>query len=377
MTKPKDYYETLGVPRDASTEQIKKAFRQLALKYHPDRNPDNKAEAEKKFKEVAEAYEVLSDAEKRARYDRFGHAGLGGFTSHGFTNIEDILESFGDVFAGDSLFESFFGGNRGRRTRPRGRSLRVEVTISFQEAFSGTEKTINLKRNESCKECSGRGARKGGIGRCAYCGGEGEVVTSHGFFAIRTACPQCGGHGEVIKDPCPTCHGTGFVKEEKEVKIKIPAGIEDSTRLRIRGEGESAPEGGERGDLYCDVFVAPHTVFERYGLDAICELPVSFAQVVLGTEVEVTTLNGSAHLKIPAGTKSGQIIRLKNLGFPDINNRRSRGDQLVRVVVEVPIHFTPQQTELVRQLSKSEDIKSINVLRKAEFVKGLSDEKET
>jgi len=362
MPERRDYYEILGVPRGATTDEIKKVFRQMALKYHPDRNPDNKSEAEKKFKEIAEAYEVLSDPEKRAQYDRFGHAGLGGFTSHGFSTIEDVFDVFGNVFAGDSLFSSFFGGPRQRRG---GRNLRVEITIPFTDTVKGVEKTISLKRKEICRECAGVGAKKGGIITCSACDGRGEVTQSHSFFMLRSVCSRCGGAGKVIKTPCPTCYGEGLVTQDKEIKVKIPAGIEDSTRLRVAGEGEPSRNGSDRGDLYCDIFVAPHPVFRRIGLDVLCELPVSFTQATLGAEIGLPTLNGDVQFKIPPGVKSGQIFSLKNLGFPEVHGKK-RGHQLVRIMIEPPAALSREQEELLKKLGQFDDLKTINTLRKAE-----------
>lgn len=362
MTEPTDYYEIIGVPKDASPEDIKRAFRQLALKYHPDRNPENKIESEKQFKKIAEAYEVLSDPEKRARYDRFGHAGLSGFTTHGFTSVDDIFDVFGDVFSGDSLFSGIFGG--GRSHRPRGRNLRIEITIPFEEAAKGVEKTVNLKRNEVCGECKGQGAKKGDVITCQSCDGAGEVTQSLGPFALRTTCPRCGGAGKMIKTPCHICKGTGMVVKEREIKVKIPAGIEDSSRMRVAREGEPARDSSERGDLYCDIFVAPHPVFERMGLDIICDLPISLTQATLGAEIDVPTIiDGPTKLKIPAGTKSGQILHLKNMGFPEVQGRH-RGSQLVRVMIEPPAKLTKEQEEIIKQLGQMEDNKTINVPRK-------------
>jgi len=370
MTEKRDYYEILGVPRNASTEEIKKVFRQLALKHHPDRNPDNKAESEKNFKQIAEAYEVLSDPEKRARYDRFGHAGLGGYTSHGFSSIDDIMDIFGSEL-GDNFFSSIFGG--GGRRRPRGRNLRMEVTISFKEAATGVEKTLNVHRNEICNECKGLGAKKNDIIKCATCDGRGEVVQNHGFFAIQTACPRCQGQGKMIKTPCAVCHGNGMEKKEQEIKVKIPAGIEDSSRLRVPRQGEPAIDGSERGDLYCDIFVAPDTVFERYGLDVLCEMPITFSQAALGVELDIPTLNGDVKLKIPAGTISGHIFTIKNIGFPDLNSRQ-RGSQLVRVMIEPPNQLSKEHEELIKQIKNLEDAAKVNILRKAEIIREVNDD---
>jgi molecular chaperone DnaJ len=361
---PKDYYELLGVDRNASTEDIKKAFRQMALKHHPDRNPENKVESEKQFKEIAGAYEVLSDPEKRAKYDRFGHEGLRGFASHGFTSVEDIFDTFGDIFEGDSIFSNIFGGGgRGRRTQ-RGNHLRVQLTISFAEAASGTEKTITLRRNEICTECKGSGAVKGGVVTCSACNGQGMVIQGHGFFSLQSTCSRCGGNGRLIKTPCHYCQGTGRMQKEREINVKVPAGIEDSTRLRIAREGEPSPDGSTRGDLYCDIFVAPHTVFERHGLDIICEIPISFTQAALGAEIELPTLNGPVKLKIPKGTQSGHIFRIKNMGLPEVNSRH-RGSLLARVMIEVPPNLSDQQETLLKEFIHTENAQQINIPRKA------------
>lgn len=364
MAEKQDYYELLGVKKESSQEEIKKAFRKMALKYHPDRNPDNKEEAEKKFKQVAEAYEVLSDPKKRSQYDQFGHAGMGGFTSRGFSSVEDIFDIFGDVFEGDGLFSSFFGGGRSRRRRSRGVSLRVEVAISFKESASGTERTIDLKANDLCPKCSGSGAKKGGVTTCATCNGRGEVVQSQGFFALRSACPRCNGEGKIIKNPCSNCRGSGMVKKDKEIKVKIPAGIENGTRLRLSGEGEPSRDGTGKGDLYCDVFVTPDPVFDRYGLDVVCELPLSLSQATLGASIKIPTIvNGPVKLKIPPHTKSGQIFRMKKMGFPDMGGHL-RGNQLVRVMIEPPEKPSKEQTKLIKELQQLENTEKINVLRK-------------
>jgi molecular chaperone DnaJ len=364
----KDYYELLGVPRTASLDDIKKAFRKLALKYHPDRNPDNKQEAEKKFKEIAEAYEVLSDTDKRASYDRFGHEGLSGYTSRGFASSEDIFDAFGDIFEGDSVFSSLFGGGSSRRRKQHGNHLRVELTILFKESATGTEKTINLKRNELCDECGGSGAKRGSPPvTCPVCKGRGEVQQGAGFFTIRTICPQCGGSGKIIKQHCPVCQGGGRVRKEREIKIKIPAGIEDGTRMRVGGEGEPSQDGSVRGDLYCDIFVAPDHIFDRHYNDVVCEMPVSFTQATLGAEITVPTLSSNVKMTIPPGTQNGQVFRLKNIGFPDMHSRKQRGHQLVRVIIDVPRNVSADQKELLNKFAATENISSINVARKVKL----------
>lgn len=353
MDSERDYYEILGVEKSASPEEIKKAFRKKALQHHPDRNPGD-AEAEKKFKEAAEAYEVLSTPESRQRYDQFGRAGLKGTAARGFTNFEDIFSAFGDIFAEDSIFGDLFGVGRGSRRRHRGVSLRCQVEIDFVEAATGAERQITLKRNELCDACRGSGAKPGSKPTtCSYCGGRGELTQGHGFFSIRSTCPSCRGQGTVIGTPCKGCGGTGRTKKSIELKVKIPAGIEDQTRMRIPDEGEPGEDGTSRGDLYCDVFVRAHEFFEREGDHLICEIPISFCQAALGSEIEVPTLRGKAKMTIPAATQSGQIFRMKGQGLPNVHGH-GQGDQLIRVVIEVPKTMTALQEELLRQYALTE-----------------------
>lgn len=351
----KDYYEILGVLRNASQDEIKQAYRNMALKYHPDRNPNNK-ESEQKFKDAAEAYEVLSDKEKREKYDTFGHEGLKGYARRGFTDFEDIFSAFGDIFGEDSLFGDFFGvGTRRRRGPSKGLSLRVELEINLKEAVSGIEKTIDIYRNEICNVCGGSGAKPGtSPAECKVCKGRGEILQSSGFFSIRQTCSKCGGIGKVITIPCPECKGRGAVKKNREIKVKIPAGIEDATRLRLTGEGEPSREGGPPGDLFCDIYIKQHPFFVRRGDDLYCEIPIGYTQAVLGGEIDVPTIDGKATLKIPKGTQSGQILRLKGLGAPHLQGR-GRGDQLVRVIVGVPTKLTKRQEELLQELAKIEE----------------------
>lgn len=349
MASKRDYYEVLGVPRNAGLDEIKKSYRQAALKFHPDRNPGDK-QAETKFKEAAEAYEVLSDSEKRARYDQYGHDGLaaGGFGPRGFSSADDVFEAFGDIF-GD-LFG--FGRQRSRR----GASLRVEVELEFEEAAKGVERTIEVKRHETCTTCGGSGAKPGTQpSECPLCGGHGQVLQGGGFFTIRTTCPRCHGTGKHIKDPCKPCGGGGMVREKAEIKVTIPAGIDNETRLRVAGQGEPSPEGGGRGDLFVDVTVRPHAFFERDGNHLFCELPISFVQAALGADVEVPTLDGKASLKIPRGTPAGQVFRLRGKGLPDVSGRGT-GDLLVRLAIDVPKHLTKEQETMLREYAKSEKI---------------------
>lgn len=358
MESQRDYYEVLGVERNASPDDIKKSFRKKALQHHPDRNPGD-AEAEKKFKEAAEAYEVLSNPEQRKRYDQFGHAGLKGTASRGFTNFEDIFSAFGDIFADDSVFGDLFGVGRGSRRRHRGQSLRCRIEIDFLEAATGCDREITLKRNELCETCSGSGAKPGSRPTpCAHCGGRGEVIQGHGFFSIRSTCPGCRGQGSVITTPCKTCTGTGRVRKSADIKVHIPRGIEDQTRLRVAGEGEPGEDGTSRGDLYCDIAVRPHEFFEREGDHLICEIPISFSQAALGAEIDVPTLSGTAKMNIPKGTQSGQVFRMRNQGLPNVHGH-GHGDQLIRIVVAIPRHLTKLQEDLLRQfaLTEKSDVK--------------------
>ncbi len=351
MGEDRDYYETLGVDGDASHDDIRGAFRKLAMKYHPDRNPGDE-EAERRFKGAAEAYEVLSDDEKRARYDRFGKAGLKG-QLRDFSNFEDIFANFGDIF-GSSVFGDLFGGV-GRRASG-GVSLRCDVRISFEEAARGTAKTIRLRRAEPCRDCRGTGAKGGtAIATCPQCRGAGSVTRSAGFFAMQTTCARCGGAGKVVKTPCPACRGAGKVEESSEVQINVPAGIEDGTRIRIAGEGEVEIPGGPRGDLYCHVQVEPHPFFVREGDNLLFELPLGYAQAALGAEIELPTLTGTATLKIPRGTQSGDFFRLRGQGVPNVRTGR-KGDLLARAFVEVPKKVSRRQEELIRELAETEDI---------------------
>ncbi len=348
----RDYYEVLGVERDASAEDIKKAYRALALKYHPDRNPDDKETAEERFKEASEAYQVLSDAEKRSQYDRYGHAafqhdqGFGGFDfgfgAGGASIFEDVL--------GD-LFGDFFGGGR-RRGGPRamrGDDLRYDLEIEFEEAVHGTEKQISVPRTVSCAECDGSGAKAGTQPEaCPACHGSGQVRFQQGLFQIAKTCGQCNGAGRVIRTPCPTCRGTGASRKTRSIKVKIPAGVDDGSRLKLRGEGEAGFRGGPTGDLYVVLSVRPHPIFSRDGSHIICEMPVSMVQAALGAKVDVPTLDGVVKMSIPAGTQTGKLFRLKGKGAVDLRSRR-KGDQIVRVVVETPRHLSKRQKELLEE----------------------------
>lgn len=350
----RDYYEVLGIDKDANDDQIKKSYRKLAMKYHPDRNPGD-TEAEEKFKEAAEAYEVLSDSEKRQRYDQFGHQGVQGMghAGQGFSNMEDIFSAFGDIFGGGggggSIFESFFGGGR-RRGPAQGASLKLPLEISFREACFGCEKTIDLNRNEVCGTCSGTGCKPGTRPQtCPTCGGSGAVRQGQGFFVVQTTCPTCRGEGQIISDPCPDCSGQGMKRQKVTIKVKIPPGVEDGNRLRVGGEGEPSREGGPRGDLYVYVQVTPDDLFERHGDDVVCKAPVTYTQAALGAELEVPTLEGKAKLKIPAGTQPGDVLRMRGLGIGPQGGRR--GDQLVLIDLKVPKKISGRHKDLLQELA--------------------------
>ncbi len=354
----RDYYEILGVERTVSEDEIKKAYRKMAMKFHPDRNPGDKT-AETKFKEAAEAYEVLRDPEKRRRYDRFGHEAVAG-AGQQFSNFEDIFTHFSDIFGGmggGSLFDGIFGGMGGFTTRSgirAGASLKCRVNITFEEAAFGCTKTIELSRHELCDKCRGSGAAAGSKPRsCPTCGGRGQVYRNQGFFSVATTCPHCHGDGTIIDKPCTTCNGAGQVPKSVRVRVTIPAGVEDGSRLRVPDEGEPSPSGGPRGDLYCYIFVQEHDFFQRHGDDVLCEVPLTFSQAALGTELEVPTLRGKARLKVPAGTQSGQIFRLRSQGFERLQGY-GQGDQIVQVAVETPKKLTAKQEELFRQLAELE-----------------------
>jgi len=352
MATKRDYYEILGVDRNASLDEIKRAYRRLALKYHPDRNP-NDPEAEQKFKEAAEAYEVLSDPDKRARYDRYGHAGLAGTEFHEFTTVEDIFEAFSDIFGG-GLFGDLLGTRRRRGPR-RGRDLRIELELDLVEAARGTVKTFDVQRPERCGECNGTGVRGGRQPEvCGYCGGSGEVYQSHGFFRIATTCPGCRGKGRLIRDPCGCCRGTGRVLSTRTIEVEIPPGVDTGTRIRLRGEGEPGDDGAPRGDLYCYITVREHPLFQREGPNLVCRVPITFSQAALGGEIEVPTLDGTKKLTIKRGTQFGDVYRLKGEGIADPRTGR-RGDLLVQVYIEVPKRLTKRQEELLREFAETEN----------------------
>jgi molecular chaperone DnaJ len=348
----RDYYDILGIARDADTAEVKKAYRKAALRWHPDKNPGN-SEAEERFKEAAEAYAVLSDPDKRRIYDRFGKAGLGG--AAGFSGFDqEIFADFNDVLGDLFGFGSVFGGGRRRRGRTPGRDLRYDLEIEFAEAVRGTRTKIRIPKLETCDTCSGTGAEAGGVSVCDGCGGRGQVAFQQGFFTIARPCSRCGGSGRRITKPCPTCSGQGRIQREKTVEIRIPGGVDDGTHLRISGEGEAGPGGGPPGDLYVVLRVRPHDAFERRDRDLLIDLPVTFSQAALGAELTVPTLDGEpAPIQIPSGTQAGHTIRLRGLGVPSLDGR-SRGDQVVTVRVKTPTRLSRAQRELFEKLAEHE-----------------------
>lgn len=363
----RDYYEILELTRTATDGEISTSYRKLAIRYHPDKNPGNE-EAVAKFKEAAEAYEVLSDKEKRARYDRFGHAGVdgpGGGSPH-FGDVGDIFEAFGDIF-GDMFGGG--GGGRGRARRAQqGGDVRTDVTLDLREAAKGCTKEIQISRHAKCGECGGSGAKKGSKPeQCRYCGGRGQVIQSTGIFRMQTTCPACHGAGTVVSDPCTACRGEGHVLERTTREVQIPAGVDNGTRLRLSGEGDPSPNGGPSGDCYVFITVKEHSLFQRDGQHLICSLPISYSQAALGAKIEVPTLDGRHELTVPAGTQPGDVFRVKGQGMPD-PRQRGRGDLLVQVSLEIPKKLTKRQQQLLRELAEEEQT-NVSPQRKTFFDK--------
>ncbi|NJB67035.1 molecular chaperone DnaJ [Desulfobaculum xiamenense] len=357
----RDYYEVLGVSREASEDEIKKAYRKLAFQFHPDRNPDD-PEAEAKFKEAAEAYEVLRNADKRATYDRFGHAGMNGSGFGGFSNSEDIFASFGDIF-GDLFGFGATGARRGNRPTA-GADLRYNLNITFRQAAKGDEIKLSIPRKAHCSDCGGSGAAAGTTPEtCRHCGGSGQVTQSQGFFRVAMPCPVCRGRGQVIKTPCARCKGDGVVEEIRELSVRIPAGVDNGSRLRLRGEGEPGEFGGPPGDLYVVIYVEEDEVFERQGQDLVYRLVLSFPQAALGDTVEVPTLDEPSKLVIPKGTQNGKVLRLRDLGMPSLGGRQ-HGDLLVQVLVQTPEDLTREQEDLLREFARLEEEKQAKPLHK-------------
>ncbi len=367
MATQRDYYEILGVAKNASDDDIKRAYRKLAAKYHPDRNPGDEA-AVHAFKEAAEAYDVLSTPEKRARYDRFGHAGVQGMGGggQGFGDVNDIFEAFGD------LFGDFFGGAGGRQQRGgkrarKGDSLRTSLMIDLMEAASGCARELEIARHAVCDTCQGTGAKPGTAPQtCDYCGGRGQVVQSQGFFRVQTNCPACRGQGTIIREKCETCRGGKVKTVHVKLDVKVPAGVDNEMQLCLRGEGDPGENGGPHGDLYIDIRVKKHALFQRDGRHLICDVPITYSQAALGAELEIPVLTGKHLLKIPAGTQPGEVFRLRGFGMPDPQGSSVRGDLMVHMHVEVPKKLSKKHEELLRQLAEVEN-KNVSAHRKTFF----------
>jgi molecular chaperone DnaJ len=372
----RDYYEILGVERDASAEQVKSAYRKAAMKWHPDRNPENKHEAEENFRQASEAYNVLSDPQKRSVYDRFGHAGLDsrGFDPTGFnpTIFSDFQDILGDLFG----FEDLFGGGargRGRRQRgQRGADLRYDMSLSFEEAASGVKTKIQISRHELCEACKGTGAKPGsGMVACKTCGGRGQMAYTQGFFSITRTCPACQGVGQVIREACASCRGQGRMERERTIEVGIPAGVDTGTRLRMTGHGEPGVNGGPAGDLYIFLSVKEHPFFERRESDLYCVIPVSITQAALGTTISVPTLHGEEQLEIPEGTQSGQTFRKKGKGLPDPHG--GRGDLYISIRVVIPSKVSREQRRVLEQLGQTLRLENKPVERSSSFFDKVKD----
>jgi molecular chaperone DnaJ len=369
MATQKDYYEILGVAKGAAPEDIKRAYRKAAATNHPDRNPGDEAAIER-FKEAAEAFDVLGDAQKRALYDRYGHEAFAraGGRQPGFNDVNDVFSAFGD------LFEGFFGNaaaRGGARRASRGESLRCGIELDLREAAFGVTRTVEIERDELCPTCDGNGAKPGSSAeRCSYCAGRGQIVQAQGFFRVQTTCPACRGAGDVIREKCPKCSGSGREAKLVRLEVKVPPGVDNGMQLCLRGEGEPGDRGGPRGDLYCDIHVAEHSLFKRQGHDLICAVPLSFPQAALGTELEIPLLDGRHQLQIAAGTQPGEVIRLRGKGMPDPHSRR-KGDLLIQIHMEVPKKLNQRQEELLRELSELEK-KNVSAHQKS-FLEKIKD----
>jgi molecular chaperone DnaJ len=353
-----DYYEVLGVSRSASDQELKSAYRKLALKYHPDRNPGDHA-AEEKFKEASEAYQVLCDADKRAAYDRFGHAGVGAAGPGGFSGFQggvDIGDIFGDLFG--EMFNMGGGGGQRASRQQRGDDLRFDLSIEFEDAMFGTQTEVKIRRLEACPTCNGRGSASGrGPSVCGQCQGRGQIRYQQGFFSVARTCGACGGTGTIIGDPCQTCRGETRVSKELKLTVKVPPGVEEGTRIRYAGEGDAGRANGPKGDLYVVLSIQPHDFFEREGNDLRCVVPISFPQAALGAEIEIQGVDGPVNLKIPEGTQSGKELRIRGRGVPILNSRGT-GDLVVKVIVQIPRKLSRAQRELVNKLSETMSVEN-------------------
>ena len=369
----RDYYEVLGVSRTASVEEIKRSYRRLAMKYHPDRNHQNKAEAEVSFKECAEAYEVLSDDEKRRRYDQFGHAGVGGGHDFSHMDVGDIFSMFDDIFGGGFGARMGGGGARGGRRVSRGFDLETQVELTLQEVASGCEKTLEFEKQDVCETCKGSGAKPGSPPVvCVQCGGQGRIAQQGfgGMFRMVTTCPNCRGRGTVVRDHCPACRGSGRQMKQRVVTVKIPAGVHEGQAVRIAGEGEAGENGAPAGDLHCYIAIKPHPIFTRHHNDIVCQVPISFTQAALGASIEVPTLKGKEQLEVPAGTQHGEVFKLKGKGLPDLRSYKN-GDEIVQILIEIPRKLSERQKQLLREFATGEDG---NVLpQRKSFVDKLKD----
>ena len=364
----KDYYEVLGVEKGASADAIKQAFRRLALKHHPDRNADHKKEAEEKFKEISEAYEVLSDEKKRAAYDQYGHSGVEGAFRHGsfhfeedFTHFQDLNDIFGgggleDLFASFGLGDLFRqGGRRSASGRSGGADLEYTLEVDLGDLLKEIEKSVSFRTQESCKSCKGKGSKSGSApAACQDCGGHGQVRVSQGFFTMASTCRRCGGEGTVVKDPCPACRGEGRVLGERKLTVKIPAGMESGMRLKLAGEGEPGLRGGPPGDLYIRIQVQPHSFFQREGRDLLCPMTIGMAQAALGYELQIPVFGETVSMKVPAGTQPGQVLRVRGKGMPGVRGE-GRGDLLVRIAVEIPTRLTAEQRKQLEEFDRLSD----------------------
>lgn len=346
MAGKRDYYEVLGVRKQSDDETIKKAYRKLAMQYHPDRNVGDE-EAEEKFKEASEAYEVLRDPDKRHRYDRYGHAGLEGMNMPNFGDAQSVFDMFGDMFS------DLFGGQRGGRRGPRqGRKIDVELELELTEAFRGVKKSFTIPRQDLCKTCSGKGSKPGSEpALCRRCNGQGVVLINQGFFRVQQTCSGCGGQGRVITDPCTQCHGEGLVRVERPIEVQVPPGIDTGDVLRVAGEGQPGEPGAPHGDLYCHIRLRQHTLFQRDGANLVCQVPITFSQAALGGEIEVPTLEGRLQHSLKHGVQSGDLVRIAGKGMPNVRGGR-KGDLIVQVVVETPRQLTKRQEELLRELAE-------------------------